>query len=395
MASPDSKNHLKRGRGARPAISPNEISDLKTRMQAILFSIQDGIVMTDFEDNVFMLNDAAKKMLGIEKRFPYDRKFLDYVADSDLRGRLAGLYESNEENPAIEYRIPREGGDLHLQITKNLVTTASGEILGRVIALRDASLEKNLEMMKDEFVHSITHDLKSPLTSIQGYIDIFLAGDAGEISDEQRHHFRIMNLSTKKLIKLINNILDMAKLEAGKLKVSKKPFDLSALVYRVLESLQGIAIPNEVRLSEKVFVPAASGVAETAVAPAEPGAPRPEIPEIRVTGDSELLERAIGNLVDNALKFTPPGGEVEVSVRDAGSRAEVAVKDTGEGIAPDALKFIFQKFKQAATDRGGTGLGLTIAKYIVDSHGGAISVESRPGRETTFRFWIPKGATPS
>src|SRR3989344_104684 len=226
-------------------IHPDEISELKTKLQAILFSISDGIVMTDFDGNILIINDSAKTMLGIRKKFPYEKKFLDYVEDKAVKAALSAVIDSPESSASAEVKVPKEHGETILQAIKSPVTTAQSEVLGRVIALRDITLEKQIETLKEDFVHSITHDLKSPLTSIQGYIDLFLGGEAEPLTPEQKRHIEIMDYSTKKLLKLINNILDMAKIDSGMMELSLKPWDATAGVYHILDAMQAIVKSNQ------------------------------------------------------------------------------------------------------------------------------------------------------
>lgn len=358
-------------------ISQDEILQLKTKMQAILFSIQEGIVMTDFEGHVLLLNDAAKRLLSIPQKYPYEKKFLDYVEDSWLKAHLKTVLESKEDTDQFEVALKKEDEETFLKITKNIVTTARGEILGRALAIRDVTLEKRLEGMKDEFVQSVTHDLKSPMSSLHGFVCLFLSGDAGPLTEDQVRYFKLMRHSTEKVLQMIHNILDSVKLEAGQMVLAKNDWEVVESVNSIVESLQGVAKFYQVRLYATVSPLAGSSAA----------------PKIRLLADQTLVERVLGNLLDNALKFSMGGGEIEVIVQERPERVDFAVRDTGRGIPPQFLGDIFKKFKQVPGTKGGTGLGLNISSQIVRQHGGEISVESEPGRGATFRFWIPKQET--
>ncbi|OGR87778.1 MAG: hypothetical protein A3A86_05295 [Elusimicrobia bacterium RIFCSPLOWO2_01_FULL_60_11] len=370
-----------------PEIPQSQISEMKTRLQAILFSIEDGIVMTDFEGNISILNDSAKKLLGIEKKFPYELKFLDYVADAGVKGKLKEILASPQEQQTEEILAPGKDKEKCLLVTKSTVTTAKGEVLGKVLAFRDISRERDLEKLKDDFVHSITHDLKSPLTSIQGYLDLFLSGEIEPLTPTQIKHMEVMNHSTRKLLKMINNLLDMAKIEAGHLILEKGPWDPVNSVTQILTELHAVSWLIKIGLKASVTRMKDGKKTTAQVFPAPAGQ---ALPEITLMADGNLMDRAISNLVDNALKHTPQGGSIEVHIEEEPRKIIVSVRDSGEGIPPEALEKIFQKFQQLSGTKGGTGLGLTFARETVERHGGRIMAASEPGKGATFTLWVPK-----
>ncbi len=370
-----------------PEISQNQMSEMKTRLQAILFSIEEGIVMLDFAGNIAIINDSAKTILGIQKKFPYEKKFLDYVSSSEVKSKLSYILESPVENVIQELSVPQNERVLSVRVARNVVTTAKGEILGKVLVFRDISREKELENLKDDFVHSITHDLKSPLTSIQGYLDLFLCDEIEPLTPTQKRNMEIMNHSTKKLLKLVSNILDMAKIEAGQLMITRGPWDVVHAVSQIFTALQAVSWLIKINLKATVKFTQESGKPDVQIYPNVSGQP---LPQLIVSADGNLLDRAISNLVDNAMKHTPQEGSIEILVEDEKDKVRVSVKDNGEGIPADALEKIFQKFQQLSATKGGTGLGLTFTRETVERHGGRISVTSQPGKGATFTFWIPK-----
>lgn len=370
-----------------PEISQSEISEIKTRLQAILFSIEDGIVMTDFAGNISILNDSAKNLLGIQKKFPYELKFLDYIANPGVKTKLTEILASPLEHQTEEIAVPGKDKEKCLNVVKSTVTTAKGEVLGRVLVFRDISRERDLEKLKDDFVHSITHDLKSPLTSIQGYLELFLSGDIETLSPTQIKHMEVMSHSTRKLLKMINNLLDMAKIEAGHLTLNKGPWDPVNSVEQILTELQ--AVSWLIKIDLKAIVTRSKDGKKT-TSQFFPAPDNQALPEITIVADGSLMDRAISNLVDNALKHTPQGGSVEIRVEEEPDKVIVAVKDSGEGIPAAALEKIFHKFQQLSGTKGGTGLGLTFARETVERHGGKIAAASEPGKGATFTLWIPK-----
>jgi signal transduction histidine kinase len=228
-----------------------------------------------------------------------------------------------------------------------------------------------IDRMKAEFVSVVSHELRTPLTSIRGSLKLIEAEVKGKIPKEVMPLIKIASSNTERLIRLINDILDVEKMEAGKLELRLEPLDLGKVIGNALDGIQGMATQAEVQ--------AASDVA----------------PGIQLRADRDRLTQVIVNLVSNAVKFSPRGGRVDVSAVPAGNRVRVNVSDRGPGIPEAQRHKLFGKFQQLdSTDsrkKGGTGLGLAISKAIVLQHGGAIGVEAREGGGSTFWFELPTG----
>ncbi|MBI4802600.1 MAG: HAMP domain-containing histidine kinase [Elusimicrobia bacterium] len=229
-----------------------------------------------------------------------------------------------------------------------------------------------LDELKDSFLGKITHDLRNPLTSVIGYAQILMTGALGELSDRQKKPLEIILSGARFLTEMADNILDITKLEAGKMEFKKTDIHVTELFESVKELLQVKADEYKVELGFRL----ADGMST-------------------VRADKQALYRILTNLVSNALKFTPEGGKISVEAfPDREGGACFAVKDTGIGIAPDKLNALFSKFTQINRDRSprqvkGTGLGLVIAKDFVEGHGGKIWVTSEPGKGATFTFVLP------
>lgn len=231
-----------------------------------------------------------------------------------------------------------------------------------------------LDRLKQSFLQHITHDLRLPLTAIRGYAEMMAEGTSGPVTPKQIEQLRVVQESSDRLGEYINDILDLAKLEGGGVTVEKKPVALETVLRSAAEMLYSNAIEYGIRLEIRC----------------EPGLPS-------VSSDADLLHRAVANLIGNALKFTPKDGNVTVEARRDGPGAvRVSVSDTGPGIPPEKLEKVFDKFFQVTETKGaarqvGTGLGLTIAREIVQAHGGRIWAQSEPGRGATFVFTLPVG----
>jgi signal transduction histidine kinase len=235
-----------------------------------------------------------------------------------------------------------------------------------------SEVQAQADRAKDEFVSVISHELRTPLNFITGFASLLFDDVLGPLSDDQRDGVRKILLGSDRMLNLVNDLLDFARIQAGQLAIDPAPARLRPVVDEVLTSLDALAGPRGVRLH--VAVPA------------------------EATGhfDADRVVQVLTNLVGNAIKFTPAGGSVVVDAAVAGDWLEVTVADTGIGIPIDRQGALFNRFYQvdmsATRTSGGTGLGLTIAKALVEAHGGAIGVESHPGAGATFRFTLPSQA---
>ena len=229
---------------------------------------------------------------------------------------------------------------------------------------------KKIEIAKDEFLAMITHELKTPLVPIQGYADILLGEHLGHLNKNQKERLEVIKSSSATLLQLISDLLDAQKLELGQLKIIKQSDNLKNTISKILTLMEPLAISNEIELVNHVKT------------------------DIYAYYDEERLKQVLTNLIKNAFKATPKKGKVEIFAEDMRDEVKVSVKDNGIGLPKDALDKIFRKFYQVDTsstrERGGSGLGLSICKGIIEAHGGKIWVESELGKGATFFFTLTK-----
>ena len=232
---------------------------------------------------------------------------------------------------------------------------------------------RELDRMKDQFVSSVSHELRTPLTSMVGYLELVLGGETGEVTGQQRHFLEIVNRNCARLNRLVDDILFMARVDAGRLSLDMEWVDLSRLAADSVETARAAAKSKglDLRLSDEVDLP-------------------------QLWADPMRLTQVLDNLVSNALKFTPAGGTVSVTIARQAETAHIEISDTGVGIPEQELGELFNRFFRASTTASapGTGLGLSIAESIVEAHGGTISVESEEGVGTTFSVDLPLQAPP-
>ncbi|MFA5857571.1 MAG: ATP-binding protein [Elusimicrobiota bacterium] len=340
----------------------------KAKTEAIVFSIAEGIVLTDHSGKIILVNKRAKDIFGIEDTGWEGKKFINYL-NNELRLQVEPLLEGKHESYITEIKLPKETRTLYYQLQGQDIRTLTGSDLGLLQVFHDITLEKEIEQMKDDFVHSITHDLRNPMTSIRGFLKFLLDGVGGPVTEQQLKMLQTMDRASSRLLTMINDILDVAKMESGKMKIELSTHNIREISERVIEIQRPLADRRGIKLILTV----------------------PETMNAFMC-DGDLIERVFINLVGNAVKFTPQDGEIELGIVDEPEQILCWIRDTGEGIPEDALDKIFEKFQQVPGKqaRGGTGIGLTVCRYAVEGHRGKIWVESKVGEGSTFKFTIPK-----
>ncbi|MDE2293253.1 MAG: PAS domain-containing protein, partial [Elusimicrobia bacterium] len=342
------------------------------KTEAILFSIADGILMADNDGNVQLANRKSKEMMGVEEA---EGRPLEEVLpkDSPLRQAILDAVSHPDVQSVVEVDLSGEDRRLFVRVSaQRLVSPAKGAVLGVVAALHDVTFEKELDKMKEEFLHSITHDLRNPLGSIVGFLEFLRKGVVGVLNPQQKGMVDSMLKSANRLMTLVNNILDVAKMETHELELNLREASLAGLASHSIEILASLAQ----RRGIVIELDAAE--------------------EFTLVCDPDQIERVITNLLGNAIKFAPDDGRIVVHVVDLGPEMRVCVEDNGPGIPATHLDKIFAKFEQVpGQKRGGTGLGLTICKRFVEAHKGRIWVESELGKGARFYFTVPKDLVPT
>ncbi len=335
-----------------------------SKVRAILQSIADGVIVVDRENRIILANPASQQILG--------------MAREELEGRftheLPGLFQPGglfaQENPRFELM------DRYINVSSTPVVTDAGEMLGRVYVLRDITREVEADRAKSEFISTVSHELRTPLTSIKGYVDLILLGSVGEITPMQRNFLEVVRSNSNRLVDLINDLLDISRIETGRIVLSPEPLSIFDVVEEVVESAR--AEIERKQLTLEVRVP-------------------PDLPLVHA--DRKRITQVLTNLVSNAYKYTREGGRVEISARCENGFLTVSVSDTGVGISKEDQKKLFTRFFRADNplrdEVGGTGLGLAISKSFVEMHGGKMWVESELNVGSTFSFSLPLTQPPA
>ncbi len=325
--------------------------------------------MADKEGKILLTNRRALELLRLNRTSVLEGADLRTLGmPAPLAAGFNEVLDKPGEGSFKFVELPEGEERRHLRVAaRPVVTPEKQEVIGTVVSLRDVTAERELDRMKEEFFHYVTHDLRNPLSSALGFLDMLLRGGAGELTAEQGSIVTAVKRSATRLLGMVNNILDIAKMEAGKIKVNLQDVSMEEAARRARSELETLAARKSIAVD-------VSGP-----------------PEAVVRADPDMIERVFVNLLGNAIKFTPEGGRVKMSVEDLETSLRAAVEDSGEGIPADLLGRLFGKFEQAERrKKGGTGLGLAIVKFFVESHLGKVWAESEPGRGARFLFEIPK-----
>lgn len=345
--------------------------------QAILDHVIDGIVTIDERGVVASFNRAAEQMFGYPAAAvigrnvnllmpePYHDEYQGYLR----RHRETGMPRTIGLGREVQGR--RRSGELFPM--ELAISTFSREGQAMYIGLvRDITERKKIDRLKSEFVSTVSHELRTPLTSIKGSLGLVAGGVAGELSPQARSLIDIAYQNSERLVGLINDLLDMEKIESGKMRFDLAPARLMELVEQCVQANQGYAQQHAVRFEIVARVAA----------------------DVEVLVDEARLAQALSNLLSNAAKFSPAASVVEIGVTQDAGQLRMAVTDHGPGIAEEFRARIFQKFSQADSSdtrqKGGTGLGLSITKVIAEQMGGSIGFESRPGAGSSFWLAFPR-----
>lgn len=348
------------------------ISDERNRIEAVVAGMTDAVVATDRGGAIVLLNRAAEDLLRVSREASAGRSA---SAVFGTRRLTAMLHEATAYGRVTAEELPPGTmGDRVVEAHCAPVRSGAGEVIGAVAVLRDVTELRQTERLRRELTANVSHELRTPLTSIKGFAETLLDG-AMHQEETARRFLSIINSETDRLVKLVDDLLDLSLLESKRITLDPRPVDLGGLVARTVDKLRPLADTSRLTLVQS----------------APPG--------IVVFADADRLEQVLTNLVDNALKYTPPGGRVEVQVAAENGEVEVVVNDTGLGIRPEDLPHVFERFYRSDRSRtrgsGGTGLGLAIAKHLVEAHGGRISVSSRPNEGTTFTVRMPRSGVTS
>ena len=345
------------------------VEEEKNKTLAVITHLTDGLLVFDEENRLSLINHQAEKFLNIKTKEVMGRSVsgLADLPNFKILGDLLG--------PEIKSVFRKElnlGGNFIIEVSTEPMLP-KGEKLGTLVVLHDISREKMVEKIKSEFVSLAAHQLRTPLSAIKWTLKMLLDGDLGEITEEQRDFIEKTYQSNERMIGLINDLLDITRIEEGRYLSKPVLASFEEIVTSVLDFCQQEIIRKEINLELE----------------------KPQIKLPQASMDVEKIKLVVQNLIENAIKYTPLGGKITVSVGYREDKKEIifSVKDTGVGIPEDQQSRVFTKFFRGANvmrmETEGSGLGLFISKNIIEAHGGKIWFESKEGQGTTFYMVLP------
>ena len=347
-----------------------QISGLKKealQAQAILSGMSEGVIAVGADDRILLVNPAAQEIFDIKKQDAEGRLFLESIRNNDISEIIRRVLKDGKS-------LSRELS-LVLPVQKVFKINASAifennSVSGCVLVIHDITQMRRLEKIRSDFVANVSHELKTPLTSIKGFVETLLEG-AIDDKENNREFLMIIREQANRLDNLINDLLDLASLEERGIALNKQEVNLKELADKVLAGFESQLKKKEIEAGNEL-----------------PGS-------LGITADKNKIEQVFINLIDNAVKFNRQKGSIIIQAGEiAGNKIKITVKDTGFGIPAQDLPRVFERFYRVDKARsralGGTGLGLSIVKHIIESHGGSIDVESSEGLGSEFSFTLPK-----
>lgn len=343
----------------------------KNKVETILKNIADGVIVTDSDDCILMLNPVIEKWFGIQEATAADTPLQRILNIPELTRLVQSVRKGGTVDRA-EFQFNVSGfrkAKVFLAHAANVIND-EGVASGVVTIIRDITKEKEADTIKTELISMVAHELKSPLTSIYGFSELLL--DSNMLEDQAKEYAQVILNESSRLTELVNKFLDLSRLEAGKTEINMLPFDIKQLIEKITLFHNGMAKQKNIKVITEL--------------------PK-KLP--LACGDQDFIEQVILNLFSNAIKYSPANSKIGIELKVEHNRIFVSLIDNGYGIPKESLPFIFNKFYRVAeseeSDQSteGSGLGLALAREIVEQHGGSIKVNSKLGVGSVFSFSIP------
>ncbi|MCC6908785.1 MAG: PAS domain-containing protein [Phycisphaerales bacterium] len=348
----------------------------RNELEAVLSSMVEGVIAVDAEERVMTMNRAASKLLGIEPASAIDRSIQAVVRSSALHRLVSeALTAAGPVEGEVIVRRAEGAGEAReaeriLLVTATVLHGAAEGRIGALLVLNDVTQLRRLETVRRDFVANVSHEMRTPITAVKGAVETLLDHSEHSPEDVQRL-LEIIRRHADRMFAILEDLLTLARLDQqeGRAALEVEPGAVSSLINSAVEACQMLADARQTKIHTECE------------------------PELRVRMNRQLLEQALVNLIENAIKYSPPGSEVHVVGAAVDGGVAISVVDRGEGIEPQHLSRIFERFYRVDKGRsrqvGSTGLGLSIVRHICQAHGGRVEVQSAPGRGSTFQMFLP------
>jgi len=353
----------------------------KEKLSRILQSIGDAVFVVDQNREIIIFNHIAEEVSGflagevIGKRYDQLMKFL-YEKDHQANRTIEDVFSLGmiQEFASNTIMISKDGKEIPIADSAAPIKDAGGTVVGCIVVFRDVTREREIDRQKTEFVSVASHQLRTPLTSIKWFLEMLIDGDIGKLTDEQKETLKQVFDSNERMIDLVNRLLNVSRIESGRVKVEPKLTDLCELIESAVTEIKPLARKQEQKVDVKL----------------------PDLPKIKI--DQKLIREVIINYLSNAVKYTPVGGKIVISAESNDRDLTVSIKDNGIGIPVNQQTKMFHKFFRAenaiARETEGTGMGLYVCKSIIELSGGRTWFESKPGKGSIFYFTLPLSGSP-
>jgi PAS domain S-box-containing protein len=352
-----------------------KLMEEKQKSDAIVESISDGIIVTNDEHKILLVNRAAEKALDIREKEALNRHFLEVIKKEDI---FEIIEKVKDKSPNYEYKkyldisLEVDGKNEYYRLNVRPIRTREGENIGVVTLMQNITKLKEVDQIKSDFVSTVSHEFRTPLTSITMGVGLLLDEVPGPINEEQKELVEAIEEDSERLRKLVSDLLDLSRMESGNIKMDIERHNLKDILDNAIKPFKRQFEEQGVDIELKI---------------------RKNLSEVKV--DFNKISWVFTNLIGNALRYLPEDkkGKIIINAKETANKMLISVSDNGKGISEEYQQKIFEKFIQAKDNdnKGGTGLGLAISKEIVNAHGGEIWVKSKVGEGSTFYFTLKLG----
>lgn len=353
----------------------HDITADRNRLKSILKSISGAVLVIDDHNKILLVNPVLEEFLGIKKKEVIGKHYADCINQTEIKSLLSSiaLHKGKMLSKDISINNPITGISRIVKANIAKARSKDGSLVGIVVVLVDVTKEKEVDKMKSEFISLTSHELRTPLASIKEAISLIHDGTSGSVNETQKGFLDIATRNIDRLARLINNLLDISRIESGKMKLYRTEVSINDIAEETIKTFQPLARDKKVKVQ--------SDLAK-------------RVKKLQV--DRDKITQVISNLISNALKFTPENGKITISTSYHGkdkNYIQLSVSDTGIGIEKKYFSKLFKKFQQIDSSltrkTSGTGLGLSISKQLIELHGGTIWLDSEVGKGSVFSFILP------